>query len=201
MTRSVLRFVASSFLVVAAAAAGLSQTSPSKEFPNIKISNFGKMDDRFYRGGQPKKGSYEALKSLGINTVIDLQEETKDYEKAEVEAAGMKYVNIPMPDKAYPSEENIALFLKTIDSPETGVFYVHCAGGRHRTGDMGAVYRFTKYGWDYDKVYEEMKNYDFYSSWGHGKQKDFVADYAAKVKALAANIATAPAAPVVLAAK
>ena len=46
---------------------------------------------------------------------------------------------------------------------------------------MGALYRFTKYGWGYDQVYKEMKNYDFYSSWGHGKQKDFVRDYAAKM--------------------
>jgi len=48
---------------------------------------------------------------------------------------------------------------------------------------MGAVYRFTKYGWDFDKVYQEMENYDFYTSWGHGRMKDFVVDYAAKVQA------------------
>ena len=158
------------------------QTSPSKDFPGVKISNFGKMDDRFYRGARPKKGNYEALKALGINTVIDLTDEPKEYEKQEVEALGMRYINIPIPDKSYPSDELVATFLKTVDDPETGVFYVHCAGGRHRTGDMGAVYRFTKYGWDLDKVYREMKNYDFYSSWGHGKQKDFVEDYAAKMK-------------------
>jgi protein tyrosine phosphatase (PTP) superfamily phosphohydrolase (DUF442 family) len=200
MTIKVLRIIAAAFLVVLGlAAAGFSQTSPSKDFPNIKISNFGRMDERFYRGGQPKKGSYEALKALGIHTVIDLQADPKDYEKAEVEALGMKYVNIPMPDKAYPSDENIALFLKTVDDPETGVFYVHCAGGRHRTGDMGAVYRFTKYGWDFDKVYQEMQNYDFYTSWGHGKQKDFVVDYAAKM--LVQHSAPAPVPAVVVAAK
>jgi hypothetical protein len=52
----------------------------------------------------------------------------------------------------------------------------------------------TKYGWDLDKAYKEMKNYDFYSSWGHGKQKDFVIDYAAKLeseKNTAANHASA----------
>jgi len=76
-----------------------------------------------------------------------------------------------------------------VDDKDTGVFYVHCAGGRHRTGDMGALYRFTKSGWDYDKVMTEMENYDFYTSNGHGKQKDFVVDYAAKVKAQAATLA------------
>jgi protein tyrosine/serine phosphatase len=183
MAIKVLRLAAVSFLfVVSLATAGFSQTSPSKDFPNIRISNFGRMDERFYRGAQPKKGSYEALKALGIHTVIDLQAKPKGYERSEVEALGMKYINIPMPGKEYPSDENVSLFLKTVDDPETGVFYVHCAGGRHRTGDMGAVYRFTKYGWDLDRVYAEMKNYDFYTSHGHGKMKDFVFDYAAKIQ-------------------
>jgi protein tyrosine phosphatase (PTP) superfamily phosphohydrolase (DUF442 family) len=185
--------VASSvILVLAFAVASFSQTSPSKNFANIKISNFGQMDEHFYRGAQPKKGDFASLKALGIHTVIDLTEDSN--EQAAVEAAGMKYVNIPIVDKSYPTEENVAAFLKTIDDKDTGVFYVHCAGGRHRTGDMGALYRFTKYGWSFDQAYKEMENYDFYTSNGHQKAKDFVVDYAAKYaaqKASAQNTKTA----------
>ena len=147
------------------------------DFSNIKIKNFGQMDERFYRGAQPKKEDYQSLKALGINTVIDLQEKPKDYEKASVEALGMRYVNIPMVDKEYPKQEWVDAFLKVVDDPATGKFYVHCAGGRHRTGAMGAVYRYTKYGWNYDQVYAEMKKFDFYTSWGHGDFKTFVEDY------------------------
>ena len=50
-------------------------------------------------------------------------------------------------------------------------------GGRHRTGVMGAVYRFNHYGWNYEQVYGEMKDFDFYTAWGHGAFKDFVQDY------------------------
>jgi tyrosine-protein phosphatase SIW14 len=180
MLNNFVRALAASFILVLVSAAGFGQTSPSKEFAGINIKNFGKMDERFYRGAQPKPGDYAALKALGVKTVIDLQAEPTEYEKREVEAMGMRYVNVPIVDKAYPTQENIDLFLKTVDDPETGVFYAHCAGGRHRTGDMGALYRFAKYGWGYDQAYQEMKNYDFYSSWGHGKQKEFVADFAAK---------------------
>ena len=140
------------------------------------------MDEHFYRGARPKEKDLPALKALGIQTVIDLTDNSKD-EQAAVEAAGMRYINIAIVDKGYPTEENIAAFLKTVDDKDTGVFYVHCAGGRHRTGDMGALYRFAKYHWDFDKVYQEMENYDFYTSNGHGKQKDFVVDYAAKIAA------------------
>src|SRR5437899_1615552 len=156
MINKYLRTLVASFAVVLAlSAAGFSQTSPSS-FPGIKISNFGKMDDRFYRGAQPKRGDFAALKALGIHTVIDLTENSG--EQADVEAVGMKYVNIPIVDKSYPTDENVAAFLKTIDDKDTGVFYVHCAGGRHRTGDMGALYRFTKYGWGFDQGYKEMEN-------------------------------------------
>ena len=181
--KKMITFAASFLLILVLYTVSISQTSPSKEFAGIKISNFGKMDERFYRGAQPKegKGQFEALKALGIQTIIDLTEEPEAYEKVEAEAAGLKYINIPIIDKSYPTPESVEVFLKTVDDPETGVFYVHCAGGRHRTGDIGAIYRFEKYGWDFAKVYQEMKNYDFYTSWGHGKQKDFVEDYAAKM--------------------
>ena len=149
---------------------------------NVKIKNFGQMDERFYRGAQPKERDYEALKALGIKTVIDLQDEPKEYEKQIVESLGMRYVHIPMVAKKYPTDVAVETFLKTVNDPATGKFFVHCAGGRHRTGVMGAVYRFTKYQWNYDQVYSEMKKFDFYSSWGHGDFKTFVKDYWTKVQ-------------------
>jgi hypothetical protein len=89
----------------------------------------------------------------------------------------MRYVNIPMVDKKYPTAEATEAFLKAVGDPNTGKFFVHCAGGRHRTGAMGAVYRYEFYGWNFDQVYKEMKTYDFYTAWGHGSFKDFVRDY------------------------
>jgi protein tyrosine/serine phosphatase len=94
----------------------------------------------------------------------------------------MKYINIPMSDDTYPPEAAINQFLKEINDPSNGVMFVHCKGGRHRTGVTGAVYRFTKYGWDYDKVMKEMENYNFDTSYGRQEMKDFVVDYAAKMK-------------------
>jgi protein tyrosine phosphatase (PTP) superfamily phosphohydrolase (DUF442 family) len=143
----------------------------------IKIKNFGQMDERFYRGAQPKESDYKDLAALGIKTVIDLRDDPTDYEKQAVESLGMRYVNIPMIGKKYPRSEHVEQFLKLVDDPATGKFYVHCAGGRHRTGAMGAVYRFTHYGWNFDQVYQEMKNYDFYTRFGHGDFKKFVEDY------------------------
>src|SRR5215218_3919780 len=103
-----------------AAFAQESQTTPA-----VSIKNFGQMDDRFFRGGQPKENEYRELAALGINTIIDLRDDPKDYEKTNAEALGMHYVNIAMSDKDYPPAEKIQEFLKLVDDPSTGKFYVH----------------------------------------------------------------------------
>lgn len=149
----------------------------AQAFPDIGIKNFGQMDERFFRGAQPKESDYKGLAALGIKTIIDLRDDPTSYEKRDAEAVGMRYVNIPMSDSSTPRDGQIEQFLKLANDPATGKFFVHCAGGRHRTGVMGAVYRMSHDGWDFDRSYQEMKKYDFYTRWGHGALKDFVQDY------------------------
>jgi protein tyrosine/serine phosphatase len=146
-------------------------------FPDIKVKNFGQMDERFYRGARPRPEDFKALAALGITTIIDLTDNSREEEQPAAEAAGLRYINIPMVDKGYPEVKQINEFMKVVDDPNTGKFFVHCAGGRHRTGVVGAVYRFTRSNWTYDQVMAEMNEYDFGSGVGHGKQKDFVKDY------------------------
>ena len=184
---SVLFAVLTLVFAVAGSAAAQQQ---EKSFPDVKIKNFGQMDDRFYRGAQPKENDYQALANLGIKTVIDLRQDPTEYEKRNVEALGMRYVNIPMSDKDYPEAAQIEQFLKLVGDPETGRFFVHCAGGRHRTGVMGAVYRFNNYNWNFEQVYKEMKDYDFYTRWGHGDMKKFVQDYSQKFPVVTAETTT-----------
>jgi len=147
------------------------------KFPNIKIKNFGQMDDRFYRGARPKDEDYAALAAMGITTIIDLTDNSKEYEQPAAESAGLRYINIPMEDKSYPLTDQVNEFLKVVNDPATGKFFLHCAGGRHRTGVMGAVYRFNQDHWTLEQALAEMDQYEFGSGYGHGKQRDFVRDY------------------------
>jgi len=152
-------------------------TDPSKSFTNVRIKNFGQMDNNFYRGAQPKEKDYKELAELGVKAIIDLRDDPLHYAKKAAEAAHMQYFNIPMSDKDYPKSESIEEFLKITKEEANRPFYVHCMGGRHRTGVIGAMYRFTHDDWTYDRVYEEMKNYDFYTRFGHGALKTYVEDY------------------------
>ncbi|HKP13351.1 MAG TPA: tyrosine-protein phosphatase [Blastocatellia bacterium] len=179
--RSQATVLAVAFILSITAAAS-ARSGKQEQFSTIHIKNFGQMDERFYRGAQPSETDIKDLAALGVKTVIDLRDDPTSYEKQAVEAAGMHYVNIPMSDTHYPKEEQVQQFLKLATDPATGAFYVHCAGGRHRTGVAGAVYRMTVYGWDYDRTYGEMKDYDFYTRWGHGPMKDYVQDYWKKVQ-------------------
>lgn len=163
-------------LILALSAASFAQEK-EKTLNEVKIKNFGQMDERFYRGARPKERDLKALAAMGITTVIDLTDNSREYEQPAVEAAGLRYINIPMVDKATPRIDQINEFLKVVNDPETGKFFVHCAGGRHRTGVVGAVYRFNHYGWNLEQALDEMERFDFNSGFGHGKQKRFVKDY------------------------
>ncbi|MGH9767453.1 MAG: fused DSP-PTPase phosphatase/NAD kinase-like protein [Blastocatellia bacterium] len=143
----------------------------------VEVGNFGKVTEFYYRGAQPKGVEYNQLATIGVKTIIDLRHDPKDYAKTLAEQAGMKYINFPMSDKDYPSSDTASKFLTLVSDKENWPVYVHCAGGRHRTGAMTAVFRMTNQGWDINRAYEEMKEYDFYTRWGHKAMKKFVFDY------------------------
>lgn len=143
----------------------------------VDIENFGKVNDHLYRGSQPKSGNYQQLAALGIKTIVDLREDADRGAQADAARAGLRYINLPMKEKSYPQASTAARFLEIANDQANWPVFVHCAGGRHRTGVMTAVYRMSVDGWNIDQAYKEMKQFDFYTSWGHGCYKDYVYDY------------------------
>jgi tyrosine-protein phosphatase SIW14 len=170
--------VAAWVLAVLAAAASASEapTAPAK-FPNIRIDNFGKVNDDYYRGAQPEGRDYADLAALGVRTVIDLTREGRSDEAALVHQAGMNFYRIPPTTSDRPEDSAVAQFLKLVADPANQPVYVHCQGGRHRTGVMTAVYRMTEDGWTADHAYAEMKQFNFEGFPGHPTLKHFVYDY------------------------
>jgi protein tyrosine/serine phosphatase len=171
-------------------AASATNSMGPMQVPGVNLDNFGVVDGRIYRGEQPKANQYAELKAIGIATVVDLRDDAKAYARTSAEAAGLKYVNIPMDDHDIPTDEQIATFLATVTDEGVGKVYVHCAGGRHRTGATIATYRMAVGGWTIDQAYGEMKAYDFYTRFGHGGYKDYVYDYYKRLKADPASVPT-----------
>lgn len=141
---------------------------------SIRIDNFGKINDRYYRGAQPSGRDYADLAGLGIKTVIDLQQDGPSEEAGLVERAGMRFHRIPMTTSVAPTPAQIATFLEIVNNPENQPVYVHCAGGRHRTGVMTAIYRMSNEQWTSDRAFKEMKDYNFGADFLHPEFKRFV---------------------------
>jgi protein tyrosine/serine phosphatase len=160
--------------VRAAANSAASSSAHAAALSAIRIDNFGAINDNYYRGAQPKGDDYRDLAAIGVKTVIDLTKDGRDDEQGFVEAAGMKFHRIPMTTTDKPSDAAIAEFLSIVNDPANQPVYVHCQGGRHRTGTMTAVYRMTQDHWTSAQAYDEMKQFRFEGFPGHPELKDFV---------------------------
>jgi protein tyrosine phosphatase (PTP) superfamily phosphohydrolase (DUF442 family) len=158
-------------------ASATAQTNVSAKPTTIRINNFGQINSHYYRGAQPEPSDYADLAALGIKTVIDLTRDGRIDEKRLVEAAGMRFYRIPMTTTDRPSEAAVTQFLKLVNDSANQPVYVHCQGGRHRTGVMTAVYRMTGDAWTADRAYQEMKQYKFEGFPSHPTLKSFVFDY------------------------
>src|SRR5438067_799022 len=152
-------------------------TSTSAKLANIRIDNFGMINENYYRGAQPDRSDYADLAALGIKTVIDLTRDGKADEKGLVERTGMKFYRIPLTTSDAPTQADVTEFMRLVSDPANQPVYVHCQGGRHRTGVMTAVYRMTQDGWTADQAYAEMKHFKFEGFPGHPVLKSFVYDY------------------------
>lgn len=179
--RALLSFVIASAIALSPAAgtAADKHTSSNASQPRTRISidNFGKVNTNYYRGAQPDGRDYADLAALGVKTVIDLQRDGSATEQKLVEAAGMTFHRIPMTTRQNPTKDQLTLFMKLVNDPANQPVYVHCAGGRHRTGVMTAVYRMQHDSWNADQAFKEMKQYKFGADFLHPEFKQFVYAY------------------------
>ena len=170
-------------VVGAAAEKSSTATTSAPATLAIGIENFGRINETYYRGAQPDGRDYTDLAALGVKTVIDLQQDGLVIERQLVESAGMRFFRIPMTTRTAPTSDDISRFLQLVNDPANQPVYVHCAGGRHRTGVMTALYRMTHDGWNPDQAFKEMKHYDFGADFLHPEFKRFVYGYHSEPKA------------------
>ena len=172
-------------LPVAAYAGGPSNV-PAVSGATVRIDNFGRIDAHYYRGSQPEGRDYTDLAAIGVKTIINLtSDDAQPNEKALTEQAGMSYVQIPMTTHQAPTSAQLAEFLRIVDDPARLPVYVHCVGGKHRTGVMTAVYRMNENQWTPDQAFKEMKDYHFGADFLHSEFKNFVLGYHPDTRAAA----------------
>ena len=172
---------------VALAVSASAQTAAAAPDIQIDIDNFARVSDGYFRGAQPTGDDYEDLAQLGIKTVINLigDSDADDMEQSFVERHGMRYVSIPMSTRVAPTPKQLETFLALVNDPANQPVYVHCVGGRHRTGVMTAVYRMNRDGLSGAEAFREMKRFKYGPDFLHPEFKKFVYEYEVKKPILA----------------
>jgi tyrosine-protein phosphatase SIW14 len=158
-----------------AAPASAKETKPAPVTPAVRLDNFGQVNERYYRGAQPTERDFAELVKLGVKATIDLTGDDGDSnEQRLAETAGMKFFKLAMNTRVVPTAGQIATFLSIVDDPANQPVYVHCVGGRHRTGVMTAIYRMLEDKWTPERAFKEMKSYKFGADFLHPEFKKFV---------------------------
>jgi tyrosine-protein phosphatase SIW14 len=127
----------------------------------LHVRNFGEVNDRLYRGGEPSSVGLEELAAQGIKLVIDLREsgDATEFEKKQVQKLGMKYVNLPLPPLSAPTVDQMEHALSLLLHNDSQRIFLHCRRGKDRTGTVIACYRIQHDGWTNRKALEEANRY------------------------------------------
>jgi len=156
------------------------------------VPNFHQVNENIFRGGQPTVEGWNSLAKLGVKTIIDLRLESEHSAQAEqsaVEAAGMRYINVPMHGVVAPPDEKISKVLSLFGATSDGPVFVHCRRGADRTGTVVACYRISHDHWGNRQALHEAKSYGM--SWTQRGLKHYVLNF----QSASERAATVPALP------
>ena len=124
------------------------------------ITNFGKVNERLFRGAQPDAAGIASLARLGIKSIINLRmtNEVWKGEEAQSQARGIIYTNVPLRGIGRPTDTQVAMLLALIEHLPAPVF-VHCRYGCDRTGTIIACHRIDHDHWSNEAALEEARKY------------------------------------------
>lgn len=108
------------------------------------VVNYNRTTPFVATAGSLKEGAVAELRTLGFTAIIDLRtpEERTSVEQVAVEAAGMKYFNIPVASRA-PTDEQVRQFAALVEESSNYPVLVHCVSA-NRSGAMWTLYRVSK---------------------------------------------------------
>jgi protein tyrosine/serine phosphatase len=128
------------------------------------VPNLHKISETLYRSAQPSAQGMTNLKTMGIETIVNLRSFHSD--RDEIGDTGLAYEHIYM--KAWhPEEEDAVRFLQIVTNQKRTPVLIHCQHGADRTGTMCTLYRVAVEGWSKEEALKEMMQggFGFHGIW------------------------------------
>lgn len=122
------------------------------------VVNFTQVDATVACGGDTSPEAIAELGARGFRAVVNLRlpsEPGVAEEAAVVEAAGMRYVHVPMNPSA-PEFATAEQFLAAVADPAVQPVYIHCASA-NRVGAVWAIKRVVQDGWTREDAVAEAQ--------------------------------------------
>jgi len=143
----------------------ISLSSQAASIPNT-IPNFHNVERGIYRGGSPGDSGVAYLQSIGVKTILNLDNRTAENsaELAAASRAGIRVISVPMSGFWAPSDQQVNAALKVAENASLRPLFVHCEHGWDRTGLVMGIYRVESEHWQPGHAYEEMKALGFHPS-------------------------------------
>jgi len=151
----------------------------SNGIPNFQLVTGSEANGHaIYRGGQPTEAGWSYLHTLGVTTVVKLNDaQAESLGQGMDDPAsrlGMRVVDASIPPRDFGlslksmqqvveglPEDQVGRAIATLAGVGNGSVYVHCTHGRDRTGLIVGLFRVFQQHWKAEDAYREMKQEGF----------------------------------------
>lgn len=136
-------------------------TTANVQTPPIELVSPG-----IYRGPRPTQDTLAQLKSMGVQTILDLEntDSAIQAEQGWASNLGLNFVSEPMSGFWYPDDSEVDQIESILSDQTQWPIFVHCQHGQDRTGLIVGLYRVFSEGVDPGTAHDEMVQKGFHTA-------------------------------------